>query len=233
MGKSTTNAGRSFGSWGSPNTSNAAAIASPGELLRGLLELPGVLRLVVARGGAPERLGEAAARERVRGGEPERARADLDERDARVRRGEIDALSLERDDRAARHLHRERVEQLLGEAHQVLVRGVRLVELDRRELRVVAPVDPLVPADPPDLVDAIEPAHHEALQVQLRRDAELQVEVERVVVRLEGPGRGAARLLRLVQGRRLDLEVAARVEEAADRGHDARRASGTSRARRA
>ena len=45
--------------------------------------------------------------------------------------------------------------------------------------------------------------------MQLRRDAELEVEVERVVVRLERPRRSAARLLRLVQRRRLHLEVRA------------------------
>ena len=58
------------------------------------------------------------------------------------------------------------------------------------------------------------PADQQALQVELGRDAQVEVDVERVVVGDEGPGRGAAgdRL----HHRRLDLEEAARVEERAD-----------------
>ena len=114
------------------------------------------------------------------------------------------------------------MEELLGEPHQIFVGRVRLVELDRGELGVVAAVDPLVAEDAADLVDAIEPAHHQPLQVQLGGDAELQIDVEGVVVRLEGPRRGAARLLRLVERRRLDLDEAAPVEEAADGRDDPR-----------
>ena len=103
-------------------------------------------------------------------------------------------------------------EQLLGERHQVVVVGVGLVELEHRELGVVLRRDPLVAEVAVDLVDALEAADDQALQVQLGRDAQVEVHVERVVVGDEGPRRGAAgdRL----HHRRLDLEEAARVEEA-------------------
>src|SRR6185437_10505044 len=55
--------------------------------------------------------------------------------------------------------------------------------------------------------------------MQLRRDAQIELEVERVVMRVEGLGRGAAG--NGVQHRRLDFEEAALDEDAADRGDDA------------
>ena len=77
-------------------------------------------------------------------------------------------------------------EQDLGEVHEVVVRRVRLVELEHRELGVVPRADALVPVAAPNLVDALEPADDQALQVELRRDAHEEAHVERVVVRLEG-----------------------------------------------
>src|SRR5438874_2577759 len=61
---------------------------------------------------------------------------------------------------------------------------------------------------------ALEPAHDQALQVQLGRDAQVQIRVERVVVRDEGPRGRAAR--DRMERRRLDLQEAALLEEAAD-----------------
>ena len=109
---------------------------------------------------------------------------------------------------------RELREQLLGQLHQVLIVRVRLIELERRELGIVLRGDPLVPEVPVDLVHALEAAHDQPLEIELRRDPEIEVHVERVVVRLERPGDGAAgdRL----HHRCLDLEEAARVEERAD-----------------
>ena len=104
-------------------------------------------------------------------------------------------------------------QHLLGERHQVLVGGVRLIELEHGELGVVARGHPLVAKDARELEDALVAAHHQALQVQLRGDAEVEVHVERVVVGDEG-ARGGAAGDRL-HHRRLDLEVAARDEEVA------------------
>ena len=111
-------------------------------------------------------------------------------------------------------------QHLLGHPHQVLVVHVRLVELEHRELGVVLGRDPLIPEVTIDLVDAFEPADGQPLEVQLGRDAQEQVDVERVVMRDERPGQRAAgdRL----HHRRLDLEEAARVQEPADAGDHAR-----------
>ena len=75
--------------------------------------------------------------------------------------------------------------------------------------------DAFVPEIAVDLVHALEAADDEALQIQLRRDAQEQIDVERVVVRAERPRHRAAgdRL----HHRRLDFEIAAGVEELAQR----------------
>ena len=121
-------------------------------------------------------------------------------------------------------------EERLGQLHQVAVVGVRLVELEHRELGVVLGRDALVAEDPADLVDAVEAAHDQPLEVELRRDAQVEVHVERVVVGHERPRRRAAgdRL----HHRRLDLEEAARVEERADRLDEPRAGAGRPRAPR-
>ena len=114
----------------------------------------------------------------------------------------------------ADRLQRDLGEHLLGEPHQVLVVHVRLVELQHRELGVVLRRDALVAEVAVDLVDALDAADDEPLEVELRRDAHVQLHVERVVMRDERPRQRAAgdRL----HHRRLDFEEAACVEEAAN-----------------
>ena len=73
-------------------------------------------------------------------------------------------------------------DEVLGEVHHVVVVGERLVRLEHRELGVVAGVDALVAEHPADLEDPLEAADDEPLQVQLERDAQVGVDVERVVV---------------------------------------------------
>ena len=62
-----------------------------------------------------------------------------------------------------------------------------------------------------DLVDAIEPAHHEPLQIKLRRNAQVQIHVESVVVRHERPRRRSAQ--NRMHHRRFHFHVAAFVEK--------------------
>ena len=130
----------------------------------------------------------------------------------------LDRLPAVGDGLAARDLARELAEQLLGQRHQVLVGRVGLVELEHRELGVVLARQPLVAEVAADLVDALEAADDQPLEVELGRDAHVEIEIERVVVRHERPRRRAAE--DRVHHRRLDLEEAARVEEAPDRAHD-------------
>ncbi len=110
--------------------------------------------------------------------------------------------------------------QLLREVHQVAVVRVRPVELDHRELGVVPRGQPLVAEIPVDLVDLLEPADDQALEVELRRDAQEHLHVERVVVRDEGPGRGAAG--NRLHHRRLHFHEAAIVELPAQLAHELR-----------
>src|SRR5262249_31934983 len=68
-----------------------------------------------------------------------------------------------------------------------------------------------------DLEHLVEAADNEALQMQFRRDAEIEINVERVVVRDERLCRGAAR--NGVQHRRLDLEIS-QIEQRAPHRRD-------------
>ena len=69
-----------------------------------------------------------------------------------------------------------------------------------------------------ELIDALKAAHNKALQVKLVGNAEVEIDVERVVVCHERAGGGATGY-RLQDGR-LDLKVSASVEELAHGGVD-------------
>ena len=105
-------------------------------------------------------------------------------------------------------------DDVLGQVHHRVVVAVRLVDLHHREFGVVARADALVAEVAVDLEHPLHAADEQPLEVEFRRDAQVEVHVERVVVRDERPGRGAAgdRL----HHRRLDLEESALVEEPAD-----------------
>ena len=117
----------------------------------------------------------------------------------------------------AEHLRGDVADHVLGEVHDLVVGRVGLVQLEHGELGVVPRGHALVAEVAVDLVDALEAADGQALEVQLRRHAQVQVQVERVVVGHERLGRGAAG--DVMHHRRLDFEEAPRVEPArASRG---------------
>ena len=101
-------------------------------------------------------------------------------------------------------------------SRHVAVVGVGLVPLEHRELGVVLVREALVAEVLADLVDPLEPADDQPLEVELDRDAQVEVAVERVVVGGERPRERAA--VERLQHRRLDLEEAALVEPAPDGG---------------
>ncbi len=117
-------------------------------------------------------------------------------------------------------LLRDLAQQRLGEVHQIAVVLEGLVELEHRELGIVACRNPFVAEVAVDLEDLLEAAHDQLLQVELGRDAKVELRVERVVMGDERPRRGASR--DRVHHRRLDLEIAARDEEFAHRLDDLR-----------
>ena len=118
----------------------------------------------------------------------------------------------------AQHLLRQRGDQLLHHRRHRLVVGVGLVRLQHGELGVMEGGDPLVAEDPPHLVDLLQAAHDQALEVELRGYAQVALLVEGVEVGREGPGRRPAGLC--LQHRRLHLHKAATVQEPAQRGDD-------------
>ena len=124
------------------------------------------------------------------------------------RRREVDRLVAARQLPAAAERIDAGDDQALGQVHHGAVVAVRLVQLQHREFGVVLGADALVAEDPADLVDLLDAADQQPLQVQFQGDAQEQVDVERVVVRDERPRRGAAG--DGVQRRRLDLAVALR-----------------------
>mmetsp|Transcript_14884 Transcript_14884/g.42339 ORF Transcript_14884/g.42339 Transcript_14884/m.42339 type:complete len:212 (-) Transcript_14884:492-1127(-) len=82
---------------------------------------------------------------------------------------------------------------VLGQEHEVVVIRVGHVELARGEFRVVRGIDLLVAELLTNLVYAVEATHHQLLEEQLRRDPQVQVLLEVVVVRHERLSGGAAR----------------------------------------
>src|SRR5687768_8194554 len=137
------------------------------------------------------------------------------QRQPAVGRSERYLLAVEGDlvalDRFVRHVG----QHLFRHRHQLVVVAVGLVELQHREFGVVLGRDPLIPEITVDLVDAFNAADGEALEVELRGDAQVEPHVERVVMGHEGPRQRAAgdRL----HHRRLDFQVTAGVEPGAHR----------------
>jgi hypothetical protein len=104
--------------------------------------------------------------------------------------------------------NRRLADHRLGQIHDLVVRGIGLVQLEHRELGVMPSGNAFVAEVPVDLIDAVEAADGQALEVQLRRHAQVQVHVERIVMRHERPrGRAAGYH---VHHRRLDFHEAPR-----------------------
>jgi len=81
--------------------------------------------------------------------------------------------SIARQPREARaQIRIDRAEHVDAQVHQVLVGGVRHVELEDGELGVVLGADALVAERAPDLVHAVEAADEQPLEIELRRDAQ-------------------------------------------------------------
>ena len=102
-------------------------------------------------------------------------------------------------------------EHLFGERHHVLIVGVCLVELQHGEFRIVLCGDALIAKVSVDFIHTIEAADDQALQIKLRRNAEIQVEIEGVVMRPERPRDRSAR--NGLHHRCFDFDISARIEK--------------------
>ncbi len=109
---------------------------------------------------------------------------------------------------------------ILGNVHHALIIGVCLIQLDGGELRVMTGVHALVAEDTADLVDVLETADDQTLEVQLGRNTQVHVDVQRIVM---GDERTCCRTARDgVEARGLNLHKAAAIHKAADLTHDCR-----------
>ena len=102
-------------------------------------------------------------------------------------------------------------EQLFREGHDVRVVCVGLIDLQHGEFGVVGAVDPFVAEIPAELVHPLQPAHDQALEIQLVRYPQIQAHVQRVVVCDKRSRRGPA--VKRLQHRCVHLQKAAVIQE--------------------
>jgi hypothetical protein len=87
--------------------------------------------------------------------------------------GEVDFLSLVHHSRRPGGGDGDGLEELFRESNHAAIIGVRLIELEHGEFRIVAGRDTLVPEIPIDFIDAFNAAHDETLQVEFGRNAQV------------------------------------------------------------
>ena len=141
----------------------------------------------------------------------------LDHGGAAPRSAEIHLMALILHLQRAARGKRRRLDDALRELHHAFEVAERLVELHGGELGVMIRIHALVAELAPDLEDLLEAAHQQALEMQLGGDAQVEVLVQRVVVRDEGTRVRAAE--DGVQDGRLHLVVAVILHVAADGGN--------------
>src|SRR5581483_3614291 len=104
---------------------------------------------------------------------------ELEHGDPAPGRLEVELAIPVREPQRAADGHGRLADEDLAELHHRDVVGVGLVDLEHRELGVVLAVDPLVSEVVADLVHALETADQQPLQIELERDPQVQVDVER------------------------------------------------------
>ena len=131
---------------------------------------------------------------------------------------EVDFLALICHHRGAAGRHGQMGEELLREVHEIFKRGIGPVEFTHGEFRIVAGVDAFVAENTADFVHAFHAADDEALEMELKGDAHVEVDIEGVVVGDERTRVGTAG--DGVQHWGFDFEEGVAVEVAADGGDD-------------
>ena len=134
--------------------------------------------------------------------------------------GQVKLAALVLEHFLAQRFARGVADQAFGEVHQRVVVRVRLVELHHREFGVVARREAFVAEVAVNFKHFLEAADDQALQVQLRCDAQELLHIERVVMGDEGLGRCTAG--DRVHHRRFDFHEAVAAHVVADRLDDGR-----------
>ena len=153
-----------------------------------------------------------------RGGECVHLQNGLVIRPAAPRSRERDVFPLIGDDGLAKNLLCQGGDEFFREDDQVLVVGIGHVELQHREFRVVNRRDALVPKVAVDFKHTRKSAHDQPLQIQFRRDAEIEIDAERIVVCDKGFRRRASG--NRMHHRRFNLKEAAFDQEGANTRDD-------------
>ncbi len=138
----------------------------------------------------------------------------IDHGDAFKRLRHIDYSPVVADHGASADLLSQIAEHALGEFHHALIIGIGLIELHQRELGIVAGIHTLVSENAADLIDALQTAHDQSLQIQLQGDAQLHILVQRIEMRLERSGCSTAGVRH--QHGRLHLDEIPAVQELPD-----------------
>ncbi len=127
-------------------------------------------------------------------------------------------MPLIRDLSCTQHLLSHTEEGALCQGHHVMVVCVGLVRLQHGEFRIVMRGDALIAEILADLVDSIQPAHDEPLQIELVGDAQVYLLIQGVVVSGEGSRHRPS--IHGLENRCLHLDEPAGIHEATQGGDD-------------
>ena len=105
--------------------------------------------------------------------------------DSLKRLSEIHLNSLIGDRSRPQNFLRHMAVQAFGQIHHSIVVGICLIELHQCELRIVPGVQPFVAEYAPDFIDTLQTADNQSFQRQFQRNAELEIFIQRIEMRLE------------------------------------------------
>ena len=142
----------------------------------------------------------------------------IEDRQPAERSLETDGLVTHLHLRFSVHFRADLLQQLLGERHHPVVVLVLHIKFHAGELRVVEAVHTLVAEVLSDFIDTFKSSDNQPLQVKLRGDTHIHIDVERIEM---GDERTRARTAgNALQRRCLHLRISRLVEEAAHRAQD-------------
>ena len=150
---------------------------------------------------------------------PESRIEGIDPIDTRIRRRKIDGMFAERHAERTVGLQDELDEHILERRHEPAVVGVRLVQLEFGKLGIVRMIHPFIAKKSSNFVHFRKPTYEQSFQVQFWCHPEIEVDIQGVEVRREGPGGRAAG--NALQNWRLHVKKPKIVEEASHMTHDA------------
>ena len=100
----------------------------------------------------------------------------IDHRHTRKRLGQVDFDAAVGNRFGAEDAARDRADQVLGQLHNPIVIGICLIQLQQRKFRVVARIHTFVAEYAAQFVHTLEAADDQPFEVQLERDAEIQID---------------------------------------------------------